>query len=117
MLFRPPDNTNPDIASLELDDILDGHRTWPSREVRADEHEARKRLAGLGEVVERHPDVLMVFLPHPWDQRRARAVIRAALPHLEALSGMGYQIEDPQQGRPLRFPADAIALTTAYAGF
>ncbi|GDY29811.1 hypothetical protein [Gandjariella thermophila] len=117
MLFRPPDNTNPEVASLELDDILDGRRTWPWREVRAEEREARTRLAGLGRVVQRHRDVLVLLLPDERDRCRARAVIRAALPHLEALAAIGFQIEDPQQDRRLRFPTDAIALTTAYAGF
>jgi hypothetical protein len=117
MLFRPPDNSNPEIASLELDDILDGRSTWPWREVPAAERVARERLARLGEIVERHRDVLMVFLPQERNQRRARALIGAALPHLETLAGLGYLIEDPQQGRSLRLPADAIALITAYAGF
>lgn len=113
-LLRPPPGMEVGDAFEQFyDEQTDD---WLEQPVSPAEERAFASLSSYGEVYREGTFALTVMLPSFDDPAQAAANLDGALPYLHTLLGVGYVVDDPQQGRLVSAEELEPLLRSAYVG-
>jgi hypothetical protein len=113
-LLRPPPGTA--VADALEEFYEEQTDDWPEQTVTPAEERAVASVSAYGEVYREGTHALTLMLPFFDDPGQAAANLDGALPYLQTLIGVGYVVDDPQQGRLVGADELEALLRHAYVG-